>query len=119
MRKDTDAMYRLGLYGSGIERIKLKKAIQTIARMPGSQAKIVDIGHEGFEAACEALELGSVDMAVVSMTELIRMEKNDDDLPDGVVISGVLKREDPRLVMVRKIRTKDIVENAVVVIDSE
>ena len=55
MRKDTDAMYRLGLYGSGIERIKLKKAIQTIARMPGSQAKIVDIGHEGFEAACEAL----------------------------------------------------------------
>lgn len=119
MRKDTDAMYRLGLYGSGIERIKLKKAIQTIARMPGSQAKIVDIGHEGFEAACEALELGSVDMAVVSMTELIRMEKNDDDLPDGVVISGVLKREDPRLVMVRKRRTKDIVENAVVVIDSE
>lgn len=119
MRKDTDAMYRLGLYGSGIERIKLKKEIQTIARMPGSQAKIVDIGHEGFEAACEALELGSVDMAVVSMTELIRMEKNDDDLPDGVVISGVLKREDPRLVMVRKRRTKDIVENAVVVIDSE
>ena len=119
MRKDTDAMYRLGLYGSGIERIKLKKAIQTIARMPGSQAKIVDIGHESFEAACEALELGSVDMAVVSMTELIRMEKNDDDLPDGVVISGVLKREDPRLVMVRKRRTKDIVENAVVVIDSE
>ena len=87
MRKNTDAMYRLGLYGSGIERIKLKKAIQTIARMPGSQARIVDIGHEGFEAACEALELGSVDMAVVSMTELIRMEKNDDDLPDGVVIS--------------------------------
>lgn len=61
--------------------------------MPGSQAKIVDIGHEGFEAACEALELGSVDMAVVSMTELIRMEKNDDDLPDGVVISGVLKEK--------------------------
>ena len=119
MRKNTDAMYRLGLYGSGIERIKLKKAIQTIARMPGSQARIVDIGHEGFEAACEALELGSVDMAVVSMTELIRMEKNDDDLPDGVVISGVLKREDPRLVMVRKRRTKDIVEDAVVVTDSE
>ena len=69
MRKDTDAMYRLGLYGSGIERIKLKKAIQTIARMPGSQAKIVDIGHEGFEAACEALELGSVDMAVVIDSE--------------------------------------------------
>ncbi|MFR2926189.1 MAG: hypothetical protein ACLTKH_08690 [Eubacterium sp.] len=74
MRKDTDAMYRLGLYGSGIERIKLKKAIQTIARMPGSQAKIVDIGHEGFEAACEALELGSVDMAV-DMAQLIRMER--------------------------------------------
>ncbi len=119
MKKDTDAMYRLGLYGSGIERIKLKKAIQTIARTSASQAKIVDIGHEGVEAACEALELGSVDMAVVSMTELIRMEKNDEDLPDGVVISGVLKREDPRLVMARKRRTKDIVEDAVVVTDSE
>ncbi len=119
MKKDTDAMYRLGLYGSGIERIKLKKAIQTIERASGSQAKIVDIGHEGFEAACEALELGTVDMAVVSMTELISMDNNDEELPDGVVISGVLKREDPRLVMVRKRRTKDIVEDAVVVTDSE
>lgn len=119
MRKDTEAMYRLGLYGSGIERIKLKKAIQTITRTPGSKAEIVDIGHDGFDAACEALELGTVDMAVVSMSELIQMEKNDEDLPDGVVISGVLKREDPRLVMVRKRRTKDIVENAVVITDSE
>ena len=65
MRKDLDEMYRLGLYGNGIERIKLKKAVQIIQKASASQVKIVDIGHDNFDSACEALELGSVDMAVV------------------------------------------------------
>ena len=77
MRKDFDEMYRLGLYGNGIERIKLKKAVQIIQKASASQVKIVDIGHDNFDSACEALELGSVDMAVVDMAQLIRMEKND------------------------------------------
>ena len=102
MRKDLDEMYRLGLYGNGIERIKLKKAVQIIQKASASQVKIVDIGHDNFDSACEALELGSVDMAVVDMAQLIRMEKNDENLPYGVVISGVLKRGDSRYVMIRK-----------------
>ena len=119
MKKESDAMYRLGLYGSGIERIKLKKAVRKIEKASDSQVKIVDIGHDNFDCACEALELGSVDMAVVDMAELIRMEKNDEDLPYGVIISGVLKRLDVRYVMVRKKHTKDIIENAVIVTDSD
>lgn len=118
MKKDIDTMYRLGLYGSGIERIKLKKAVQTIEKASGSPVKIVDIGHDNYASACEALELGSVDMAVVDMAQLIEMEKNDEDLPYGVVISGVLKRGDSRYVMVRKKHTKDLIENAVIVTDS-
>ena len=118
MRKDLDEMYRLGLYGNGIERIKLKKAVQIIQKASASQVKIVDIGHDNFDSACEALELGSVDMAVVDMAQLIRMEKNDEDLPYGVVISGVLKRGDSRYVMIRKRHAKDLVENAVVATDS-
>ena len=74
MRKDFDEMYRLGLYGNGIERIKLKKAVQIIQKASASQVKIVDIGHDNFDSACEALELGSVDMAVVDMAQLIRMD---------------------------------------------
>ena len=118
MKKEIDAMYRLGLYGSGIERIKLKKAVRTIEKASDSQVKIVDIGHDNFDSACEALELGSVDMAVVDMAQLIQMEKNDEELPYGVVISGVLKRGDSRYVMVRKKHTKDLIENAVIVTDS-
>jgi len=114
MRKDFDEMYRLGLYGNGIERIKLKKAVQIIQKASASQVKIVDIGHDNFDSACEALELGSVDMAVVDMAQLIRMEKNDENLPYGVVISGVLKRGDSRYVMIRKRHAKDLIENAVV-----
>ena len=60
MGKDFDEMYRLGLYGNGIERIKLKKAVQIIQKASASQVKIVDIGHDNFDSACEALELGSV-----------------------------------------------------------
>ena len=97
MRKDFDEMYRLGLYGNGIERIKLKKAVQIIQKASASQVKIVDIGHDNFDSACEALELGSVDMAVVS---------------------GVLKRGDSRYVMIRKRHAKDLIENAVVATDS-
>ena len=93
MRKDLDEMYRLGLYGNGIERIKLKKAVQIIQKASASQVKIVDIGHDNFDSACEALELGSVDMAVVDMAQLIRMEKNDENLPYGVVISGAMGGE--------------------------
>ena len=118
MRKDLDEMYRLGLYGNGIERIKLKKAVQIIQKASASQVKIVDIGHDNFDSACEALELGSVDMAVVDMVQLIRMEKNDENLPYGVVISGVLKRGDSRYVMIRKRHAKDLIENAVVATDS-
>ena len=118
MRKDFDEMYRLGLYGNGIERIKLKKAVQIIQKASASQVKIVDIGHDNFDSACEALELGSVDMAVVDMAQLIRMEKNDENLPYGVVISGVLKRGDSRYVMIRKRHAKDLIENAVVATDS-
>lgn len=118
MRKDLDEMYRLGLYGNGIERIKLKKAVQIIQKASASQVKIVDIGHDNFDSACEALELGSVDMAVVDMAQLIRMEKNDENLPYGVVISGVLKRGDSRYVMIRKRHAKDLIENAVVATDS-
>ena len=114
MRKDLDEIYRLGLYGNGIERIKLKKAVQIIQKASASQVKIVDIGHDNFDSACEALELGSVDMAVVDMAQLIRMEKNDENLPYGVVISGVLKRGDSRYVMIRKRHAKDLIENAVV-----
>ena len=57
MRKDFDEMYRLGLYGNGIERIKLKKAVQIIQKASASQVKIVDIGHDNFDSACEALRL--------------------------------------------------------------
>ena len=52
MRKDLDEMYRLGLYGNGIERIKLKKAVQIIQKASASQVKIVDIGHDNFDSAC-------------------------------------------------------------------
>ena len=52
MRKDFDEMYRLGLYGNGIERIKLKKAVQIIQKASASQVKIVDIGHDNFDSAC-------------------------------------------------------------------
>ena len=46
------------------------------------------------------------------------MEKNDENLPYGVVISGVLKRGDSRYVMIRKRHAKDLIENAVVATDS-
>ena len=46
------------------------------------------------------------------------MEKNDENLPYGVVISGVLKRGDSRYVMIRQRHAKDLIENAVVATDS-
>ena len=49
-------------------------------------------------------------MAVVDMAQLIRMEKNDENLPYGVVISGVLKRGDSRYVMIRKRHTKTLLK---------
>ena len=72
MRKDFDEMYRLGLYGNGIERIKLKKAVQIIQKASASQVKIVDIGHDNFDSACEALELGSVDITPLGLVEMTR-----------------------------------------------
>ena len=54
----------------------------------------------------------------VIIAQLIRMEKNDENLPYGVVISGVLKRGDSRYVMIRKRHAKDLIENAVVATDS-
>lgn len=119
MKKNSDMMYRLGIYGRGIERIKIKKAVNTIERGSQGFAKIVDIGHENIDAACEALALGTTDMVVADMMALMEMEKNDEDLPDGVSITGVLKRNDSRYVLVRKKGTKDIVENAVVATDSD
>lgn len=118
MRKDIDAGYRLGLYGQGIERIKLKKALHMIEKASSQQAEIVDIGHDNFDSVCEAFLLGMVDMAAVDMVQLMQKEKDGEDLPYGVVISGVLKRSDSRYVMVRRKHTKNLVENAVVVTDS-
>ena len=40
MRKDFDEMYRLGLYGNGIERIKLKKAVQIIQKASAHKLRL-------------------------------------------------------------------------------
>jgi hypothetical protein len=79
----------------------------------------VEIGGSDVYPALEALIDGNIDMVLADMKMLVEMEKSGQQLEDGIVISGVLKRRDPRYVMIRRKGTKDIVENAVVATDSD
>ncbi|MGN0320446.1 MAG: hypothetical protein ACI4D1_06000 [Lachnospira sp.] len=132
MKRHEDTRQRLGIYGRGIERIKLKKAVNIIEKSCDGIIDVLDVGHEkgyaekgkcsvseGVNAVCDAFAQGLIDMAVVDMPSLVEMSKADAELPYGVCISGILKRNDPRFVMVRKKKTRDLVKNAKVVTDTE
>ena len=110
---------RLGMYGRGIERIKLKKAAGIMQKNWKGNMDTVEIGGSDVYPALEALIDGNIDMVLADMKMLVEMEKSGQQLEDGIVISGVLKRRDPRYVMIRRKGTKDIVENAVVATDSD
>lgn len=114
MKKDSDRLKRLGIYGHGIERIKLKKAVNQIQKSCETTIHTVETGGDDVYSALEALTDGNIDMVLVDMKVLVEMEKSGQQLDDGVVISGVLKRRNPGYVMVRRRGTRDIVENAVV-----
>ena len=119
MEKDNEKSERLGMYGRGIERIKLKKAAGIMQKNWKGNLDTVEIGGSDIYPALEALIDDNIDMVLVDMRMLIEMEKSGQQLDDGIVISGVIKRRDPRYVMIRRRGTKDVVENAVVVTDSD
>lgn len=119
MEKDNEKSERLGMYGRGIERIKLKKAAGIMQKNWKGNLDTVEIGGNDIYPALEALIDDNIDMVLVDMRMLVEMEKSGQQLDDGIVISGVIKRRDPRYVMIRRRGTKDVVENAVVVTDSD
>ena len=119
MKSDIAKSERLGMYGRGIERIKLKKAAGIMQKNWRGNMDTVEIGGSDVYPALEALIDGNIDMVLADMKMLVEMEKSGQQLEDGIVISGVLKRRDPRYVMIRRKGTKDIVENAVVATDSD
>lgn len=119
MEKDNEKSERLGMYGRGIERIKLKKAAGIMQKNWKGNLDTVEIGGSDIYPALEALIDDNIDMVLVDMRMLVEMEKSGQQLDDGIVISGVIKRRDPRYVMIRRRGTKDVVENAVVVTDSD
>ena len=119
MKSDIAKSERLGMYGRGIERIKLKKAAGIMQKNWKGNMDTVEIGGSDVYPALEALIDGNIDMVLADMKMLVEMEKSGQQLEDGIVISGVLKRRDPRYVMIRRKGTKDIVENAVVATDSD
>lgn len=119
MEKDNEKLERLGMYGRGIERIKLKKAAGIMQKNWKGNLDTVEIGGSDIYPALEALIDDNIDMVLVDMRMLVEMEKSGQQLDDGIVISGVIKRRDPRYVMIRRRGTKDVVENAVVVTDSD
>lgn len=119
MEKDNEKSERLGMYGRGIERIKLKKAAGIMQKNWKGNLDTVEIGGSDIYPALEAIIDDNIDMVLVDMRMLVEMEKSGQQLDDGIVISGVIKRRDPRYVMIRRRGTKDVVENAVVVTDSD
>ena len=119
MEKDNEKSERLGMYGRGIERIKLKKAAGIMQKNWKGNLDTVEIGGSDIYPALEALIDDNIDMVLVDMRMLVEMEKSGQQLDDGIVISGVINRRDPRYVMIRRRGTKDVVENAVVVTDSD
>lgn len=119
MEKDNKKSERLGMYGRGIERIKLKKAAGIMKKNWKGNLDTVEIGGSDVYPALEALVDDNIDMVLVDMRVLVEMEKSGQQLDDGIVISGVIKRRNPRYVMIRRRGTKDVVENAVVVTDSD
>ena len=119
MKSDIAKSERLGMYGRGIERIKLKKAAGIMQKNWKGNMDTVEIGGSDVYPALEALIDGNIDMVLADMKMLVEMEKSGQQLEDGIVISGVLKRRDPRYVMIRRRGTKDVVENAVVATDSD
>lgn len=119
MEKDNEKSERLGMYGRGIERIKLKKAAGIMQKNWKGNLDTVEIGGSDIYPALEALIDDNIDMVLVDMRMLVEMEKSGQQLDDGIVISGVIKRRDPRYVMIRRRGTKDVVENAVVATDSD
>ena len=119
MEKDNEKSERLGMYGRGIERIKLKKAAGIMQKNWKGNLDTVEIGGSDIYPALEALIDDNIDMVLVDMRMLVEMEKSGQQLDDGIVISGVIKRRDPRYVMIRRRGTKDVVENAVDVTDSD
>ena len=119
MKSDIAKSERLGMYGRGIERIKLKKAAGIMQKNWKGNLDTVEIGGSDIYPALEALIDDNIDMVLVDMRMLVEMEKSGQQLDDGIVISGVIKRRDPRYVMIRRRGTKDVVENAVVVTDSD
>ena len=119
MEKDNEKSERLGMYGRGIERIKLKKAAGIMQKNWKGNLDTVEIGGSDIYPALEALIDDNIDMVLVDMRMLVEMEKSGQQLDDGIVISGVIKRRDPRYAMIRRRGTKDVVENAVVVTDSD
>ena len=119
MEKDNEKPERLGMYGRGIERIKLKKAADIMKKNWKGNLDTVEIGGSDVYPALEALVDDNIDMVLVDMRMLVEMEKSGQQLDDGIVISGVIKRRNPRYVMIRRRGTKDVVENAVVATDSD
>ena len=119
MEKDNEKSERLGMYGRGIERIKLKKAADIMKKNWKGNLDTVEIGGSDVYPALEALVDDNIDMVLVDMRMLVEMEKSGQQLDDGIVISGVIKRRNPRYVMIRRRGTKDVVENAVVATDSD
>ena len=100
MKSDIAKSERLGMYGRGIERIKLKKAAGIMQKNWKGNMDTVEIGGSDVYPALEALIDGNIDMVLADMKMLVEMEKSGQQLEDGIVISGVLKRRDPRYVMV-------------------
>ena len=92
MKSDIAKSERLGMYGRGIERIKLKKAAGIMQKNWKGNMDTVEIGGSDVYPALEALIDGNIDMVLADMKMLVEMEKSGQQLEDGIVISGVLKR---------------------------
>ena len=93
MEKDNEKSERLGMYGRGIERIKLKKAAGIMQKNWKGNLDTVEIGGSDIYPALEALIDDNIDMVLVDMRMLVEMEKSGQQLDDGIVISGVINAE--------------------------
>lgn len=121
---------RLGISDRKIEIKKLKKTVSDIKQICDEPVEIIYLPDKT-NAAGEAIRLrrfkneidkafqnNEIDMAVVSMVDLLRINEHGNTFESDIKISGILKRRDPRYVLVTKKRRNDSLPGAVILTDS-
>jgi len=121
---------RVGISDRKIEIKRLEKAIDNIDRFSVEPVEVVLLSDKtnaiGETIRCkrfkqsieEAFAEGKIDMAIVSMVDLLNMNEHSGGFKGDVRLSGILKRRDPRFVLIMRRRRSDIVPGAVILTDS-